>query len=308
VGHGYSQSCRVGGQLCDNTSVTTRVIVTGTGIPIPAPGRAGAGVLVGHDDVAIQIDCGRATTLRLAEAGVELSDLTALLLTHHHNDHVVGIADLLLTRWIQARSIHHCPPLPVHFPRGPLGDYLDQVLDIYAHDIEIRRESTGRTSEPHPEPLAFDVPGDEPQLVLQAGDMEIESFLVEHGVAKPAVGYRITSPDGVIVVSGDTRVCAAVASAARGADVLVHEVFHPAMLEQLGREPEWVLGMKSYHAEAGELGELAARAEVGHLVLTHMLPSPNGDEQKKAYADAVRAGGFAGLLTVADDLDVIELP
>ncbi len=286
--------------------MTTRVIVTGTGIPIPAPGRAGAGIFVGHDEAAIQIDCGRATTLRLVEAGLDLSQLTALLLTHHHNDHVVGLADLLLTRWIQFRSIHDAPPLPVHFPRGPLCDYVDQVLDVYARDIQIRRESTGRTSEPHPESLVFDVPGDEPLLVLRAGALEIESFLVDHGVAKPAVGYRITSPDGVIVVSGDTRVCASVESAARGADVLVHEVFHTAMLEQLGREPEWVMGMKGYHAEAGELGEMASRAEVGHLVLTHMLPSPNGADQKQAYADAVRAGGFCGPLTVADDLDRSE--
>jgi len=282
-------------------------MLTGTGIPIPAPGRAGAGLVVIHDDATVQIDCGRATTLRLVEAGVDLSDLSALLLTHHHNDHVVGLADLLLTRWIQFRSIHHAPPLPVHFPRGPLCDYVEHVLDVYSPDIEIRRETTGRSSDPHPELVAFDVPSDEPQPVLRAGELEVESFLVEHGAAKPAVGYRIASPDGVVVVSGDTRVCASIESAAFGVDVLVHEVFHTGMLEQLGRESQWVMGMKGYHAEATELGQMATRAEVGHLVLTHMLPSPNNLEQKQAYADAVRAGGFTGLLTVADDLELIEL-
>jgi ribonuclease Z len=49
--------------------VSTTITLTGTGVPHPSPGRAGAGVLVRHDDVALQFDAGRATVLRLTEAG-----------------------------------------------------------------------------------------------------------------------------------------------------------------------------------------------------------------------------------------------
>lgn len=279
----------------------TEVVVTGTGVPIPAPARAGAGLFVRRGDVALQFDCGRATTLRLAEVGVGLPELSAVLLTHHHNDHVSGLGDLLLTRWIQFQSIHHAPALPVHFPAGPLDEYLGHLLDVYSHDIAVRKKSTGRTSSPNPEPVRFAVPGREPELVFEDSDVIIESFIVEHGVAEPAVGYRITTPEGVIVFSGDTRVCDAVAEAPDDCDVLVHEVVHPEMLEGLGRESVWVNAIKAYHSDVAELGAMAQHARVKHLVLTHMLPSPNSDVQKAAYFDAVRAGGFNGVLTVADD-------
>src|SRR6478736_3253860 len=70
---------------------TTEEILTGTGVPHPRPGRAGAGVLVRCDGVALQFDAGRATVLRLVEAGISPSDLSALFVTHVHSDHVVDL-------------------------------------------------------------------------------------------------------------------------------------------------------------------------------------------------------------------------
>ncbi|MGH2931198.1 MAG: MBL fold metallo-hydrolase, partial [Solirubrobacteraceae bacterium] len=54
-----------------------RLTVTGSGTPLPCPGRAGPGALVEADGVLLQFDAGRGTVLRLAEAGVNPSALDA---------------------------------------------------------------------------------------------------------------------------------------------------------------------------------------------------------------------------------------
>ena len=73
--------------------MTTRVTLTGTGVPHPAPGRAGAGTLVRSGDLALQFDAGRSTVMRLVEAGVAPHALDALFLTHIHSDHLADVAD-----------------------------------------------------------------------------------------------------------------------------------------------------------------------------------------------------------------------
>jgi len=72
----------------------TSVTLTGTGIPLPMPGRAGAGTLVRCGDIALQFDAGRGTVIRLTEAGTAPSSLTAQFITHVHSDHLVDLADV----------------------------------------------------------------------------------------------------------------------------------------------------------------------------------------------------------------------
>ncbi|WP_420309180.1 MBL fold metallo-hydrolase [Streptomyces sp. YS-B37] len=67
--------------------MSTIATLTGTGVPYPDAGRAGAGVLVRHGRTCLQFDAGRATVLRLAEAKVGPAALSAVFLTHHHSDH-----------------------------------------------------------------------------------------------------------------------------------------------------------------------------------------------------------------------------
>jgi ribonuclease Z len=280
--------------------MATSVMITGSGIPLPSPGRAGAGVLVRHDATMVQVDAGPATTFRLTEAGVDITRLAGLVITHHHSDHLMGIPDLVLTRWIR-NGEHPCPSLPIHCPAGHAVDYVNSLFRNLQPDIEARIGLAGFPDRPDPAVHPFE-PQEAPTVVATFGDVLVESVLVEHGGVKPAVAYRFTTPDGVVVVSGDTRACDAVESLAAGADILVHEVLSSAKLLELGLPAQRVERLGRLHAEAPSLGALAARAGVAQLVLTHLMPAPEGPADEAALVAAVRSGGYDGSVTVASDL------
>jgi ribonuclease Z len=114
----------------------------------------------------------------------------------------------------------------------------------------------------------------------------------------------VISPDGVVVVSGDTAICDEVEQMAQGADVLVHEAMRTTALQGLLADPEAVA---AYHSDTVEIGELAARAGVTTLVLTHFIPAPTAEAEEAAYLADVRQGGFDGEVVVARDLDTITV-
>jgi ribonuclease Z len=98
--------------------MATTVTLTGTGGPPITPGRAGAGVFVKYKDVVVQFDAGRATSNRLIEAGLRLADLDAVFITHIHSDHVFGLAELVLSRWIETQFDEVATPLSIFAPSG----------------------------------------------------------------------------------------------------------------------------------------------------------------------------------------------
>ena len=218
--------------LLVSLAMATDVMITGSGIPLPSPGRAGAGALVRHDGTMIQVDAGPATTFRLTEAGVDITELAGLVITHHHSDHLMGIPDLVLTRWIR-NGARPCPALPIHCPAGHAVDYVESLFHNLQPDIEARIGLAGFPDRPDPAVHPFE-PQQTPTKVATFGAVLVESVLVEHGGVRPAVAYRFTTPDGVVVISGDTRACDAVERLATGADILVHEVLRSAKLLELG--------------------------------------------------------------------------
>ena len=83
-----------------------RLTLLGTGNPRPTLERFGPAILVEAGQEKILIDAGRGSTIRLFECGSArlLSGITAVLLTHLHSDHVVGLPDVWLTGWIFGRT------------------------------------------------------------------------------------------------------------------------------------------------------------------------------------------------------------
>lgn len=285
--------------------MTTLVTLTGTGVPHPSPGRAGAGTLVRYGDVALQFDAGRSTVLRLTEAGLRPYALTALFLTHIHSDHVVDLADLAMTRWVE-QQLHPTGPLTVVCAEGHCERFARAVFEPYSTDIAVRMVHVQPVG-PEIDVRAFPLPA-VPTEVWRSTDgaVRVESVLVHHEPVEEAVAFRVTTPDGVVVISGDTRVCAEVEDLARGCDVLVHEACRTTPLRDAvaGSIFERIF---EYHADSVALGGLAARAEVGHLLLTHLIPPPRDDAASAAFEGDVRAGGYSGPVTVGEDLVTVAL-
>jgi len=282
----------------------TEVVLTGTGVPHPRPGCAGAGTLVRHGDVALQFDAGRSTVLRLMEAGTPPHALTAVFLTHVHSDHVVGLPDLAMTRWVQQQLVRS-GPLAVVAPEGVAARFVRRMLEPYDDDLELRVEHVGAA----PIEVAlrpFDVPAT-PEVVWTSDDgrVRVLAVAVHHEPVPEAVAYRVETPDGVVVISGDTRVCAEVEHLARGADVLVHEACRTSALAPViaGTVFETIF---SYHADTVELGAMAARAGVPHVVLTHLIPPPEAPADADAFAQDLRDGGYSGRITVGRDLTSVS--
>jgi ribonuclease Z len=285
--------------------MTTKVTITGTGVPHVAPGRAGAGVLVEYGDVKLQFDAGNATSLRLVEAGVRTKQLRALFITHHHSDHLTGLTDVLFTRWLESHA--DFTPLTVVAPNGPAVSFLERIMIPWEHDIEIRQSHVGRQDQPGPRIAAFD-----PALTVsaavevwsdQTSGVRVLARSVHHEPVLPAVAYRVETPDGAVVISGDTTVCNEVGELANGARVLVHEAFRKDYVMQFVSIAPHLGHLAAYHSDTVALGRMAQEVGIPTVMLTHLIPSPqDGVSTKEDFADDLRRGGFVGQVIVADDL------
>ena len=274
--------------------------LTGTGVPHAVPGRAGAGALVRYKDISLQFDAGRATVLRMIEAGLSPSDVTALFITHFHSDHVVDLPDVVLTRWVQ-QNLRKTGPLHVVVPEGSASRFVHRMMEPFDDDIHVRQAHTGADD------LRINIDSFAPTATASEvwrsadGSVFVEAVLVHHEPVEGAVAYRVTTPDGSVVISGDTRVCDEVFELARNSDVLVHEVCRTRALSA-GAKGTPFENIFDYHSDSVTLGEFAERYGIKHLVLTHLIPSPKTEKDEQRFIDDVRSGGYTGNLTVGSDL------
>ena len=283
----------------------TRITLTGTGVPHAAPGRAGAGVLVQYKDISLQFDAGRATVLRMIEAGVSPTNLTALFITHFHSDHVVDVPDVVLTRWVQ-QHVKNVGPLPIVVPEGSAARFVSRMMEPFDDDLHVRQEHTGA------EDLKIDAQPFAPQSVptevwrSEDGTVFVEAVAVHHEPVEGAVAYRVTTPDGSVVISGDTRVCDEVFSMAANSDLLIHEACRTQAMAK-GAKGTPFEHIFDYHSDSILLGEFAQKHHIKNLLLTHLIPSPGTPEQAAKFESDVRKGGYTGALTVGTDLFSVQI-
>lgn len=273
-----------------------QLLLLGTGTPDPDPRRCGSGTAILPDSSApwLLIDSGRGVTQRAIEAGLDLARLDAVLLTHHHSDHISDLATLAISRFIAGASA----PLRVVVPDGPCRRFAERCLDAFDDQSFYSQRSVGSSERPQIEVDAFIATADL-RTVLQDEPWTVRSVLVEHHPIEAAVGYRISDGTATVAISGDTIACPGVAQLARDADVLVHQALRTDLVT-----PEAL----RWNAAARSVGKLAVESQVARLILTHLMPPPANSHEERAFIDEARTGGYRGPTSVAHDLDRVTLP
>ena len=179
---------------------------------------------------------------------------------------------------------------------------MKRMLEPYDEDIHIRREHTGSRDvvlDAREFPASFT-----PAEVWASADRSgvVESVAVHHEPVPNAVAYKVTTPDGSVVISGDTRVCQEVEDFSRQANVLVHEAFRRAPLAFILEHIPRINSILEYHADSISLGAMAQRAQVNTLMLTHLGPPPQNEADEQGFSDDVKTGGYTGHVLVGRDL------
>jgi ribonuclease Z len=287
------------------------LIFCGTGTPLPDPDRAEACLLVQAGDNLLLIDAGDGAVRKLAGWGVRLGGLDAVLLTHLHSDHVEGLAPALLMRWTGSAARTALPLI------GPAGTarVANGYNEMLAADATYRTGHHGEAITPTGGGrfTGRDAP---PGVVWNSGGLVVTAFTVDHAPIAPAFGYRIAYKGRVVVVSGDTKATPAIALAARGADLLVHEALQPRLVAGITRglsaagQPrtaQITRDILNYHTTPEQAADLARQAGVRELVLTHIAPPlPSRLLHAAFLGDAAQR--FAGTIRIADDGLVLHLP
>lgn len=280
------------------------ITLLGTGSPMPSPDRAGPATLITAADEHYLVDTGRGVLMRLAAAGLRATNLTAVLLTHLHSDHITDLNDVITTRWVMTMPPAEPSPLVIVGPAGTRS-VVDHLLASLEPDIGYRIA--------HHEDL-HEAPGVVVHEVSDGpvdlggglgGAVTITCAPTDHRPVDPTVGYRLEHEGVSVVAAGDTVPCVGLDRLCDGADALVHTVIRKDIIAQLPIQR--MLDTLDYHSSPEEAAQTAARGGVGTLVLTHYVPAiPTGGDG--ADWRALAAAHFDGAIELGDDLHRIDVP
>jgi ribonuclease Z len=274
------------------------IILTGTGSPIVDPNRAGPSTVVKAGGQTFLVDCGRGVLMRAAAAGVQAANLTALLLTHLHSDHITDLSDIITTRWVTTIGPN---PLPIIGPPGTRA-VVEATLAALAPDISYRIHHHADITSP-PEVHVHEFTEGQVWDASQNGaGVRITVAPTDHRPVEPTIAFRIEHAGSSVVLAGDSVPCDTLDELARGANALVHTVIRKDLVEQMPAQR--IRDILDYHSSVEQAAETAARAGVDTLVLTHYVPPlvPGQEDQWRALAAA-----FSGRVELGSDLLTVSV-
>jgi ribonuclease Z len=294
-GHGLTTASVSEATAADTSGA--RVVLLGTGTPIPDPQRGGPAQAIVAGGASYLVDAGPGVVRRAAAAAardsipaLRAANLRYVFLTHLHSDHTLGLPDLMLTPAV----MHRKGPLTVYGPPGTRA-MVTKLLEAYREDINLRIHGLERGDSNAYGVIVHEV---KPGIVYRDSNVTVTAFSVPHGSWRAAFGYRFDARGRSIVISGDTGPTEAIVTACRGCDVLVHEVYSKKGFDQLDSASRRY--HSTFHTSAIELGDLATRAQPKLLLLSHILFfGETGDE----LLGEVRSR-FPGTVTLGADLAV----
>ena len=298
------------GQPSQPSKAGTRVITLGTrGGPFPQAHRAQSSNLLLVNGTQYIIDAGDGVARRLAKGKFSTAAIGTIFLTHLHDDHTAGLGTLMSAAWDQNRT----SSINVYGPPRT-NELVKAAIQYFNISAEIRIDDGGKTVPLSQVFFGHDVGTG---LVFQDANIKVTAvenshfdFHKDRGKHK-SYSYRFETPDRVIVFTGDTGRSDAVAELAKDADLLSSETNtfddRKQMMLENGQwqrmteaEREGLQRQGTFgHMTQRMLGEMANRANVKTVVLTHLTYSPSGNYERRA--EEVRKY-YSGPVILAKDL------
>jgi ribonuclease Z len=297
------------------------VVFLGTAGSLPTPERNPSAILINREGEMMLFDCGEGTQRQMMRARTGMMRLNYIFLTHLHADHILGVPGLLETMAFQGRE----EPLTIAGPAHTI-DLVEKFSSIcyFSRDFEVRAMElepgdvvrmdgyqVEAVETQHSVPsIGYCLKEDERlgrfnreaaiALGVSPGPLfgklqHGQEVLVDGKVVRPDQVMGAPRPGRKIVYTGDTRPCRTVEAASRGADLLIHDC---ALADDMA---DWA--RETRHSTAGEAAQLARRAGVRQLVLTH-ISSRYSEDISPLLKDARNV--FEKTL-IAEDLMTIEI-
>jgi len=282
-------------QSCGSQGVAVQVL--GSGGPELQDRRASSSYLVWEDGHArALVDAGGGSAIRFVESGAQMSQLDLILFTHFHVDHSGDFSALIKSSWFEDRK----RPLPIYGPEG--NNFMPSTTEFasdlfgdhgvyrYLSELLVPGEEGDYKLQPH------NVVGNKgPTRVFRGSDLAADSVRVIHG-GVPALAWRIEVGSKRIVFSGDTNgEGEGLPQLAANSDLFIA---HNAV-------PEGAAGIeRNLHMPPSVIGQIAEKAHVKHLVLSHRMLRTLGKEDQTRSEIKKR---YSGPVEFANDLDCFPL-
>lgn len=294
-------------------NVNTKLVVLGTGMPLPNPYRAGPGYAIIVNDMPYLVDAGEGIWRSIARAalvngdeftrGLSPEKLKHLFVTHLHEDHTVGIPSLLLNPF----KLDIPTSKEIYGPKG-IEDMVRHIVAAWTIDIEEAvfdgYDPEGGRATGHE--ILFDKSG----VIYQDNNVTVEAFRTKHGSLADTFAYRFSTEERVIVFTGDGGPYHDnIVKAAMNADILVAETVTEDNIQYAPWGGDTVAAKKKeifrFHFSPRVLARIANEANVKMIVLSHEQNYNSGEEYDAlGLINEIKSGGFKGEIYSAMDADV----
>jgi ribonuclease Z len=269
-----------------------KLILLGSGAVRPDLERWGPAQVVEVGGEQLLFDCGRGATMRMVEAGMDITALRRVFFTHQHYDHNCDFPYFFLTGWVLGRNA----PVEIVGPRGTQA-FCDGLFKHAYRDDIASRAGHPLYSEHGCEYIARDVTEDELTITGDGWRMTMVHVLHREPILDN-LAFRIEADGRSLVVVGDAMQCDSLCDLAEGCDLLVHECTFPT--ERI-EKAKW----GSFHIPPRDLGRWARQRGVKRLLLKHFAVQ-EGVEVESMVEEVRNEFGDNGLI-VGHDLMTVEV-
>jgi len=238
-----------------------KLTVLGCNGPYPKAGGACSGYLLEDENTKFLIDCGNGVLSRLFTHCEDLNQLDAIFISHLHPDHMSDLMILRYAIFIKRMLGKLNKSIPIYLPATPVEEY-ERIQYNDAFTQNIINEATE----------------------VNIKDIKVSFKKTNHPIECYAMKFEKDSKK--FVYSGDTKHFNELINFAEDSDLFLCEanILHKNMTQNVP------------HLSGKQAAEIALKANVDRLVLTHLLPEINSNDLLQEAKDV-----FSGNIELAEE-------